>query len=105
MSARAPVLIPAAFSFPGDAARQDGWGRLLELSPGRALLSTGTPLARGETLLLDFELAGESFRACASRVEHVEPDADGHRLAELRWTDELERRRLSLALLEALAKS
>jgi hypothetical protein len=104
VSARAPVLIPAAFSFPGDAARQDGWGRLLELSPARALLATGMRVSRGETLLLDFELGGETFRATASRVEHVEPDADGHAVAELRWTDELERRRLSVLILDVLSK-
>lgn len=104
MSARAPMLVPAAFSFPGDAARMDGWGRLLELSPAYAVLSTAAPIPRGETLLLDFELGGEVFRACASRVEHSEADADGQTLAELRWTDELERRRLSRLLLDLLAR-
>jgi hypothetical protein len=34
----------------------------------------------------------------------VEPDADGHAVAELRWTDELERRRLSRLILEVLSK-
>lgn len=105
MSRRAPSLIPALLRFPAGAARQDAWGRLLELTPARAQLVTAAPLARGEALSVAFELGGEELRDLGAELVHVEPDADGHRLAELRWTDELQRRRLSLALLDALARS
>lgn len=105
MSARAPSLIPVRLGFPGAAARQDSWGRLLSLTAGGASLSTAAPLVRGEGLSLSFELGGERFRGVAARVSHVETDADGHTLAELRFHDELERRRLAKTLLDVLSRS
>ncbi|MDX6768984.1 MAG: PilZ domain-containing protein [Elusimicrobiota bacterium] len=104
MSHRAPGLIPALVRFPGAAARQDAWGRLLELTAGGAVLSTAAPLAKGEDLTLSFELAGEELRAVPAKVLHAEPDADGQTLADLRFTDELSRRELSRRLLDALAR-
>lgn len=101
---RAPSLIPVLLRFPGSAARQDAWGRLLELTAGGATLSTAAPLARGEALTLSFELGGEELKGVPARAAHVERDADGHVLAELRFTDELERRRLSRLLLDLLAR-
>lgn len=105
MSARAPSLIPALVRFPGGAARQDAWGRLLELTAGGAVLSTAATLRLGEELTLSFELGGEEFRSVPARVSHVEPDLDGQTWAELRFADELERRRLAKTLLDVLAKS
>lgn len=104
MKARAPSLLPVLVRFPGGAARQDAWGRLLTLTAGGASLSTAAPLTKGEDVLLAFEFGGEDFRAIPARVSFVEPDADGQTLAELRFTDELERRRLSKVLLEVLSK-
>lgn len=104
MSARAPQLIPTLVRFPGGAARQDAWGRLLSLTAGGATLSTAAALARGEEVLLAFELGVERFAGIPARVSHVEPDADGHVVAELRFTDELERRRLSRVLLDVLSR-
>jgi hypothetical protein len=104
VSARAPSLIPALIRFPGGAARQDAWGRLLDLSAGGAVLSTAAPLQVGEGLTLSFELGGEDFRAMTARVYHVEPDVDGQPLADLRFTDELDRRRLSKLLLDVLSR-
>ena len=105
MNARAPSLIPVLVRFPGGAARQDAWGRLLSLTAGGATLSTAAPLEKAEALTLSFELGGETFRGVPARVSHVEPDVDGQTLAELRFTDELERRRLSTVLLDVLSRS
>ena len=101
---RAPFYVPALLRFPGSSARQDGWGRLISLSAGGAELSTAAPLARGEAVSVHFELGGERLRA-AALVHHCELDADGHRLAELRWADEVERRRLARLLVDVLARS
>ncbi len=103
MTARAPSLIPVLIRFPGGSARQDAWGRLLELTAGGAALATAAPLKPGEPLTLSFDVGGEDFRAMTARVAHVELDTDGQTLADLRFTDELERRRLSRVLLDAVA--
>lgn len=105
MSARAPSLIPVLVRFPGGAARQDTWGRLLDLTAGGAVLSTAAPLKAGEGLTLAFDLPGGDSHAMTARVSHVEQDVDGQTLADLRFSDELERRRLSKALLDILSRA
>lgn len=105
MSARAPALVPTLLRFPSGAARRDSWGRLLELSPAMASLSTPFELDKGDGVSLSFELGGETFAEVGAVVSYVERDADGQLLAELRFTDELARRRLSLVLLDILARS
>lgn len=102
---RSPVLIPALIGFPGASARQDAWGRLLELTPAGAILCTAAPLAPGEELFLSFGLGDEELRGVSARAAHVERDADGQLLIELRFTDELERRRLSRVLLDVLSRT
>lgn len=101
---RAPFLVPVLLRFPGSSARQDAWGRLLQITAGGAELSTAAPLAKGEELLLLFELGGERLRMPA-RVHHSENDDDGQRVAELRWNDMVERRRLARVMLDVLSKS
>jgi len=101
---RAAALLPVLLRFGPAAARQDGWGRLVELTSGGAELSTATRLVAGEVVLLSFELAGDRFEGVHARVAHAEDDADGHRLAELRFTDEVERRRLAKALTDVLSR-
>lgn len=101
---RAPFLVPVLLRFPGASARQDGWGRLLKITAGGAELSTATVLTRGELLSAQFELDGERLRV-AARVESVERDDDGQLLAELRWADLVERRRLARVLVEMLARA
>lgn len=101
---RAPFLVPVLLRFPGSAARQDSWGRLLALTAGGAQLSTPARLAKGEVLLAQFELGGQRLTMRA-RVHHARDDDDGQREAELRWADMTERRRLARALLEVLAKA
>jgi hypothetical protein len=100
----APFLVPALLRFPGSAARQDSWGRLLKLTAGGAELSTATRLETGENVIVRFELGGERL-AIAARVHHAFDDGDGGRVAELQWNDMVERRRLAKALLDVLAKS
>lgn len=101
----APGLIPVLLLFAPEAARQDAWGRLLKLTSGGAELSTAVRLLKGETVLLDFELGGERFGAVRARVEHAEDDADGHRLAELKFLDQLQCRALAKVLTEVLSRS
>ena len=101
---RAPFLVPALLRFSGASARQDGWGRLLELTAGGARLSTSSTLAKGESVHVVFELGGDKLSILA-RVHHAGQDDDGQCLADLSWSDMVERRRLARALLQVLAKS
>ena len=100
----APFLVPALLRFPGSAARQDSWGRLLKITVGGGELSTAARLAKGESVLVQFELGGERLLIRA-RVHHAYDDDDGHRVAELRWHDMVERRRLARALLDVLSRA
>lgn len=101
---RAPFFVPVLLRFPGAAARQDGWGRLLKITAGGAELSTAAPLWRGDLLSAQFELGGERLRVSA-RVGSVAKDDDGQTWAELRWADMVERRRLARVLVELLARA
>ena len=101
---RAPILVPALLRFPGSSARSDGWGRLLKITAGGCELSTAARLAKGEIVLVKFELGGERLMI-AARVHHACDDDDGQRVAELRWNDMVERRRLARVLLDVLSKS
>jgi hypothetical protein len=100
----APFLVPALIRFPGSSARQDSWGRLLKITVGGGELSTAARLAKGEHVLVRFELGGERLLIRA-RVHHAYDDDDGGRVAELRWNDMVERRRLARVMLDVLAKS
>ena len=101
---QAPFLVPALLRFPGSSARQDSWGRLLKVTAGGAVLSTPSPLAKGEGIQVGFELGGEKLLIPA-RVHHAGKDDDGQCLAELAWSDMVLRRRLARALLDVLSKS
>ncbi len=103
MIRRAAFLVPVLLRFPGASARQDAWGRLVKVTAGGAVLSTGARLAKAEVVRLDFELGGERLSVPA-RVHHAGADDDGQCLAELVWNDEVERRRLARALVEVLSK-
>lgn len=102
---RTPALLPVLLRFPPESARQDAWGRLTRLTAGGAELSTAVRLAKAEALLLSFELDGEDFADVRARVEHAQDDADGRRLAELRFVDEVQRRRLAKVLTDVLSRS
>ncbi len=101
---QAPFLVPALLRFPGSSARQDSWGRLLEITGGGCELSTAARLTKGETVLVQFELGGDRLLLRA-RVHHAYDDDDGGRVAELRWSDMVERRRLARALLDVLSRA
>jgi hypothetical protein len=90
--------------FPGSSARQDSWGRLLKITAGGGELSTAARLTKGEIVLLQFDLGGERMRISA-RVHHAYDDDDGQRVAELRWSDMVERRRLARVLLDVLSRA
>lgn len=100
---RVPSLIPALLRFPGSSARQDAWGRLLTLNAGGAQLTTAAPLAKGETVLLTFELGDRRFVSVPARVAYAEKDGDGHCHAELRWADLVWQRRMAKALVDMLS--
>jgi hypothetical protein len=100
----APFFVPALLRFPASAARQDGWGRLIQITAGGAELSTAVHLEKGTDVELQFELGGERL-SLSGRVLHAERDDDGHCLADLRWTDMLERRRLARVLIDVLARA
>jgi len=102
---RSPGLIPTLLRFPSESARQDSWGRLLKLTSGGAELSTAVRLLKGEILFLSFDLGGDALEAVRARVEHAEDDADGRRLAELKFLDEVQRRALAKALTDVLSRS
>ncbi len=101
---RAGIFLPVLLRFAPAAARQESWGRLVSLTSGGAELSTATRVVVGEVVLLSFELGGDRFEGVRARVAHAEDDADGHRLAELLFTDEVERRRLAKALTDVLSR-
>lgn len=96
--------VPALIAFEGASARADAWGRLVELSAVGANLMSQSELRKGEFVALSFEAAGESFKGLRARVDWVERDADGYWLAELSFTQEIEKRRLAKILLDALSR-
>lgn len=104
MSARAPTMLPAHLRFPGGAARQDSWGRLLAVTAGGSRLVTASRLSKGEIVLVGFELGGERLLV-PGRVHDAYSDDDGQCVAELRWTDLVERKRLARVLFDVLARS
>lgn len=101
MSAR---LIPVELSFSGEKAQACGWGRFLELSAGGAIVTTRSGLNRHDSIYLTFEVSGEKFKAMPAVVTHEELDDDGYVRAEIRFTDEVEKRRLARTLLEVLSR-
>ncbi|HVA67007.1 MAG TPA: hypothetical protein VNK24_08805 [Elusimicrobiota bacterium] len=103
MRARLPRKIPAAFSFAPEIARQDAWGWLEEISASRARLSTLCALRLDERLFLDFSIGDRRLGPGAARVSLAEKGEDGFFRAELAFTDELFKRKLSRAILRMLA--
>ena len=104
---RSSVFTPVLLRFEGAPGLQNGlngWGRLLELRASSAKLSTQTPLDRGESLRLEFEVNGERFPDLRARVECVERDEDGFLAADLRFEDEVEKRRLARTLADLLSR-
>lgn len=101
---RAAAYVPVLLSFPPASARQDAWGRLTRLTSGGAELSTAVRLVRDEGVRLSFELGGDRFEEIRARVADAVDDADGHRLVELVFADEVQRRALAKALVDVLSR-
>lgn len=104
MKRAAAVAAPVLLRFPAEEARAESWGRLCELTASSARLSTQAALARRDRVSVSFELGGERFKNLPAVVEWVETDADGYLSVELRFSDEVEKRRLARALLDALSR-
>ena len=102
--ARSATFLPVLFRFPSESAREDGWGRFLELAASAAKFSTQVPLHPQERILLSFEVYGERFSDLRAQVEHSETDEDGFCRVELRFQDEVEKRRLARTLADLLAR-
>jgi hypothetical protein len=102
--ARSSVHTPVLLRFPGEAAREDGWGRFLELCASSAKLSTQIPLEPGDLLRLGFEVNGERFSDLRAIVKYVDRDEDGFVRADLAFQDEVEKRRLARTLADLLAR-
>jgi hypothetical protein len=99
------VFLPVLLTFPAESARQDAWGRLTRLTSGGAELSTAVRLLKDEAVHLSFEVGHEPLEHIRARVYHVEDDVDGYRLIELRFVDEVQRRRVAKVLTDVLARS
>lgn len=104
MRTDAPAAIPVLIAFP-DGARDEGWGRFTDLSASRARLVTRTWAKKGEGLLLAFELGGEGFREAPCVAERSARDADGYYVHDLKFTDEVLKRRLARALLDLMSRA
>ncbi|MBI5211693.1 MAG: hypothetical protein HY927_17120 [Elusimicrobia bacterium] len=100
---RSPNPVPAVLSFPEEAARRDCWGKLAELAPSGAKLSTRFVIERGALLFVSLRLGHEDFERIAASVTKVATDREGYRVADLAFTDEIQKRRLAKALLDILA--
>ena len=101
---RAPRLIPAEVRFEGASARQDAWGRLLDLSATTARFCSQAFLRPRDLVWLSFELAGEPCDALRARVDRADRDEDGYWVVELSWDDDLQKRRLARLLLDTVSR-
>ena len=97
--------VPVMFSFDDESARADSWGRFTELSATMATLSARCELRLKDRLVLSFEVGGRTFSELACVATWVETDKDGYTSAELRFTDEVVKRRLAAALLDILSRA
>ncbi|MFA6003342.1 MAG: hypothetical protein WC881_04670 [Elusimicrobiota bacterium] len=104
MSVRSANFVPALLRFPGEAAREDSWGRFVELAASTAILATQTPLQALDKVLLSFEVYGEKFKDLPAMVENSITDDDGFCRADLRFQDEVEKRRLARCLADLLSR-
>lgn len=100
---RSPKPVPAMLSFPEEEARHDCWGKLTELAPSGAKLSTRFVVERGARLFVSLRLGHEDFERIAASVAKVAVDREGYRVADLSFTDAIQKRRLAKALLDILA--
>ncbi|MBI4678379.1 MAG: hypothetical protein HY748_12435 [Elusimicrobia bacterium] len=100
---RSSASVPVVVSFAETSAKKDCWGRLLALAPSGARLSTRFRVERGERVFLSLRIADEEFQGIAALATRVDKDREGYALAELKFTDELQKRRLAKVLLDILS--
>lgn len=104
MKVPSAALVPALIGFSEASAREDSWGRFTELAACDARLSTRAELKARDLLELSFEIGGEYFVRVPALVARVESDSFGYAEAELRFTDEAQKRRLAKTLLDLLSR-
>jgi len=105
MRVSAARFIPASVRFPESEARQDAWGRILELQSNRARFLTRTRLEKGDRLSLSFDLPGEPMKDISAEVSAGERDEDGYYLCVLLFSDSADRVRLGRVLQKILVRS
>ncbi len=105
MKVSAARFIPALLAFPESEARQDAWGRFLELQSNRARLITRTRLEKGDRLFLSFELPGERLKKIEAEVTRSDVDEDGYYVCVLLFPREEQRVRLGRTLQRILTAS
>ncbi|MFH1619864.1 MAG: hypothetical protein ABIG11_08160 [bacterium] len=100
-SPRTGQFIPAEIEFPDGSA---GWGRLIELHPGGALLLTRPPVPDGGEIFLSFELEGSRIEKLRSRLAKRRHDPDGYLLCEIFFIEESPRSEMRSIILDMLAR-
>ena len=104
MGIRASFSLPVLISYPENEARSGVWGRILEISPKRASVSTLAAAGKKSQLLLSFEFSSEKFENIRARVTDVEKDDEGFFLLQVEFTNEIQRRLLGRRILDTLSR-
>ncbi|MFH2202390.1 MAG: hypothetical protein ABIJ96_04705 [Elusimicrobiota bacterium] len=105
MKVNAARFIPVLVAFPEAEARQESWGRFLELQSNRARLITRTRMEKGDVLILTFDLPGEAFAGVDAEVARAAADEDGYYVCTVLFPEEEQRVRLGRTLQRILAAS
>ncbi len=98
---RAPRDVPVLIAF-AESSLEITWGRFDALSAVGARVLTRAEVRRKDELFLSFEVGGDAYQEVPAEAVYVETDCDGYRLLDLRFKDEVAKRRLAKTLLTLL---
>jgi hypothetical protein len=90
--------------FPESEARQDAWGRFLELKSNRARLITRVRLEKGDRMSVSFELPGEPIEDLFTEVSESTRDEDGYYVCLILFPKDDDRVRLGRVLQKILTR-
>ncbi len=99
---RAPRDVPVLIAF-AESSLEPSWGRFDALSAVGARVLTRAEVRRRDELFLSFQVGGDSYQEIPAETLYVETDSDGYRLLDLKFRDEVAKRRLAKTLLDILA--
>ncbi len=105
MKVSAARFIPVLAAFPETEARQETWGRFLDLQSNRARLITRARLEKGDLLILSFELPGEAFTGIDAEVSRAGVDEDGYYVCTVLFPEPEQRVSLGRVLQRILTAS